>query len=96
MAALGRFGTDRFGVTRRDVLRGGVAAGLAAGLGELGFLSGLAPVSAEDATLDPGKVKLDPSIEPVVRLIEETPRERLLEEVAARIKAGLSYQELLA
>ena len=28
--------------------------------------------------------------------LEETPRERLLEEVAARIKRGLSYRELLA
>ncbi len=31
-----------------------------------------------------------------MRLLEETPRERLLEEVAARIKRGLSYGELLA
>src|SRR5207253_5056043 len=30
------------------------------------------------------------------RLLEETPRDRLLEEVAARIKSGLSYRELLA
>ncbi|MGI8782871.1 MAG: hypothetical protein ACR2L2_04365 [Acidobacteriota bacterium] len=31
-----------------------------------------------------------------MRLLEETPRQRLLEEVAARIKRGLSYDELLA
>jgi len=31
-----------------------------------------------------------------VRLIEDTPREKLLEEVAARIKKGLSYREVLA
>jgi hypothetical protein len=35
-------------------------------------------------------------VEPIVRLIEETPRDKLLEEVAARIRAGLSYRELLA
>jgi len=31
-----------------------------------------------------------------VRLLEETPREQLLENVAARIKQGLNYRELLA
>jgi hypothetical protein len=34
-------------------------------------------------------------MEPLVRLLEETPREKLLEEVAARLKAGLGYQQLL-
>nr|MDQ3332592.1 twin-arginine translocation signal domain-containing protein [Planctomycetota bacterium] len=67
MATQGRFGFDRTGITRRDVLKTGVAAGIAAGVGELGFLSGLAPVSAAEASVDP-KVMLDPSIEPVVRL----------------------------
>ena len=31
-----------------------------------------------------------------MRLLEDTPREKLLEEVAARIRGGLSYRELLA
>jgi len=31
-----------------------------------------------------------------VRLLEETPRERVLEEVAARLHRGLSYREVLA
>ena len=35
-------------------------------------------------------------IEPLVRLLEDTPRERVLEEVAARIKKGLAYNQLLA
>ena len=83
-------------ITRRDVLAGGAAAGLSLGLGDLGFLSSLKPVSADDATLDTKVVRLDPSIEPLVRLIEETPRDQLIEEVAARVKRGLSYKELLA
>ena len=41
-------------------------------------------------------MRLQPEIEPLVRLLEDTPRERLLEEVAGRIKKGLSYQEVLA
>src|SRR5262249_21142295 len=67
-----------------------------AGLGDLGFLGKLPPVSAADAQLDPKVVRLEPEIEPLVRLLEETPREKLLEEVAARIRKGLNYREVLA
>ena len=81
---------------RRGFLRAGATGAALAGLGDLGFLSGLAPVSADEAKLDPKVVRLQPEIEPVVRLLEDTPRERLLEEVAGRIKKGLSYQEVLA
>jgi hypothetical protein len=76
--------------TRRQFLGSSVGSGLA-----LGFLSRLEPVSAEQAKLDPGVVKLDDSIEPTVRLLEETSRERVLEEVAARIKTGMHYREVL-
>ena len=41
-------------------------------------------------------VKFRPEIEPVVRLIEETPRDRALEVVIAQLKKGLSYKNLLA
>src|SRR4030095_15306299 len=34
-------------------------------------------------------------VEPLVRLLEDTPRERLLEEVGARIKRGTTYREIL-
>jgi hypothetical protein len=66
------------------------------GLGDLGFLSRLRPVSAEEASLDPRVVRLQPEIEPLVRLLEETPRDRLLETVGARVQKGLSYREVLA
>ena len=78
------------GPTRRDVLRAGQAGGV------MSFLSGLPAVSAEEAKLDPKVVRLDPDIEPLVRLLEETPRDRLLEEVGARVKKGLTYREVLA
>ncbi len=81
---------------RRRFLRPSAAGATLAGLGDLGFLSRLRPVSADEAKLDPKVVRLQPEIEPVVRLLEDTPRERLLEEVAGRIKKGLSYQEVLA
>lgn len=67
-----------------------------AALGGLGFLSTLPAVSADEAKANPSVVMLHPEIEPLVRLVEETPREKLLEEVAARVKKGLSYREVLA
>ena len=40
--------------------------------------------------------RLHPEIEPLVRLIEEMPRDRVLEEeVTRRVKHGLNYRELL-
>jgi hypothetical protein len=64
--------------------------------GGLGFLSKLGAVSAAEAKLPAGLVQYGGGVEPTVKLLEETPRERLLEEVADRIKRGLSYRELLA
>src|SRR5947207_9399928 len=82
--------------TRRHFLKTAAGTGALLGLGDLGFLSQLRPVSAAEAKLEPDIVRFNPEIEPLVRLLEDTPRERLLEEVAARIKRGLSYPELLA
>jgi hypothetical protein len=81
---------------RRRFLQTSAAGGALVGLGDLGFLSRLGPVSADEAKLDPKVVRLQPEIEPLVRLLEDTPRNRLLEEVAGRIHKGLSYQEVLA
>jgi hypothetical protein len=82
--------------SRRRFLQNAAAAGAVAGLGDLGFLARLKPVSAAEARPSPARVALHPDIEPIVKLLEETPRERLLEEVAARIHGGLGYQDLLA
>lgn len=82
--------------TRRNFLQTAAAGGALTSLGDLGFLSRMPRVAAEDARLDPKVVRLESGIEPVVRLLEETPREQLLEKVAQRIKNGLSYKEVLA
>lgn len=82
--------------SRRRFLGATAASGALLGLGDFGFLSCLRPVSADEVNPQPDMVRLQPDIEPLVRLLEETPRERLLEEVATRIDAGLSYRELLA
>jgi hypothetical protein len=68
----------------------------ALGLGGLAFLDHLPAVAADDAKVDPKLVRLDPEIEPLVTLIEDTPRDVLLEAVAARIKKGTPYRDVLA
>ena len=81
--------------TRRQFLRTAARGGTIAALGDLAFLAPLGPVSASEARVDPRKVRMEAGIEPAVRLVEETPREKLVEEVAARIRRGLSYREVL-
>jgi hypothetical protein len=83
-------------IKRRSFLKMTAGSAALAGLGDLGFLAQLQPVSAEEAKLDSKMVRLHPDIEPFVQLLENTPRERVLEEVGARIKRGTSYREVLA
>ena len=87
--------STRAALPRRRFL-GLSAAGTLAALGDLGFLGHLPPVASAEANVDPARVRLRPEIEPLVRLLEDTPRERVLEEVAARIRRGLAYPDLLA
>jgi hypothetical protein len=84
--------------TRRRFLSASAAGGvLAAGLGDFSFLAGLPVVTAAEAKLDPAAVRFQPEIEPLVRLLEDTPRDRLMEEVGARVRSGkVAYRELLA
>src|SRR5262249_50448171 len=83
-------------INRREFVSQALQVGALAGVGELAFLQNLPALSAQDVKVAPGKVQLSSDIEPLVRLIEETPQNRLLEEVAAKIKTGLTYQETLA
>lgn len=46
--------------------------------------------------MDPKQVQFRPEIEPLIRMIEEAPRQRVLEEVGALIKKGTTYTEVLS
>jgi hypothetical protein len=75
---------------RRQFLETGALCGA-------GSLLGLFPaVRAEEARVDREIVRFRPEIEPLVRLLEDTPRERLLEEVGGRIKGGLGCRDVTA
>lgn len=82
--------------TRRQFLSTAASTAAFAGMSQLGGLGKLPRVSAEEAKADPKVVRLSSDIEPLVRVIEETPRSKLLEEVAGRIKKGTSYREIVA
>src|SRR5438552_12068544 len=83
-------------VHRRDFLARSAALGAAANLGDFGFLRNLPPLSAAEVQVQPAVVQLNADIEPLVRVIEETPRNRLLEVAAERIRGGTSYQQMLS
>ena len=80
-------------LTRRNFISaaGGSAVGIAA-IQPNWFPS----LSAQDAKVEPGMVRFRPEIEPLVRLLEDTPRERIVDVVGGEIRGGTSYRELLA
>ncbi|MCA9265720.1 MAG: hypothetical protein KDA60_17785, partial [Planctomycetales bacterium] len=63
---------------------------------ELSALTQLGPVCAAETSLPVDSVQFTPDIEPLVRLLEETPRDDVIGVVARRIQTGLSYRELVA
>ncbi len=81
--------------SRRGFLSASAAGGLAT-LSGTRLIAGLQPVTDEQIAATTGIVKLRPEIEPLVKLIEDTPRQRLLEEIGSRIRRGLSYHDVLA
>lgn len=80
--------------SRRNFLK--QSTGAAATVSGFGFLSNLPLVTASEGMLAPDLVDFGNGIEPTVQLIEKTPRAELLEKMAVRVKAGLSYREVLA
>lgn len=72
---------------------GGGSAALA--LTELAMMRGLPRVSAAEAKLDHNAVRFSDDIEPLVRLLEDTPRERVVHVFADKIHSGTGYREVL-
>jgi hypothetical protein len=81
---------------RRQFMTKSAQLGAIAGLGDFNFMGSLPPLSAAETQVQPPMVQLSADIEPVVRLIEDTARDHLLEAVAQKIRGGTSYHDLLA
>ena len=82
-------------ISRRRFLNGTLKAGALGSLGGMAALGRLAPVSAAETTLPQG-VQFTPEIEPLVRLIEDTPRSKCAEVMAHQLRKGMRYQEFLS
>jgi hypothetical protein len=80
---------------RRQFVGRALSAGALAGLADLAFLNGLPPVSADEARIRPATVLFSPEMEPLVRLLEDTPRSKVLDAIAGKIHEGTGYQQLL-
>jgi hypothetical protein len=81
--------------SRRQFLSRSLSGAACLGLTDLVFLHRLPHVAAEDATIDPSQVRADTGVDAVVRLIEETRRDQVLEVIARRVQKGLTYRELV-
>lgn len=79
---------------RRDFLKD-LGGSLVTGAAAWQALQAIVPARAEDAKVTPSVVQYRPEMEEVVRWIEKTPRERILEEAIERLKKGLPYRHLV-
>lgn len=80
--------------TRRSFLSASAAT---SAIGTLGVQTSWLPnVQASELQVPNGMVQFRPEIEPLVRLLEDTPRQSIVDTVLAKIKDGVSYRELLA
>jgi hypothetical protein len=80
--------------TRREFLGQSAQLGALATAGQFAFLQNLPVLSAQQVQRTLAPVQGD--VEALVRLIEESPRNRLLEEIGTRIRNGANYQQILS
>lgn len=79
-------------LTRRHFLGTTAGAGL---LGGLDVMLHLPLVGAAELTVTPDVVRFTSEMEPLVRLIEETPRSKAVQVLAKKVRKGLSYRQFL-
>src|SRR5207237_7913440 len=89
-------GAPTMNSSRRSFLRHSAEVAATAGLADLAGLTRLPAVAAQDAQMPRNWAAVASDVEPLVRLIEDTPRNRIIEVAAERVRGGTSYQELLA
>lgn len=82
--------------SRREFLSLSAGAGIAGCFAAPQLLLPISPLTAAQAKVTPDLVELKPEIEPIVRLIENTPREKCFEMMVDQLKQGLPYRNFLA
>lgn len=80
---------------RRDFLKSLTRFGALGTLGNAHTFLGLSPSWGAETEVTPNVVRLSPEIEPLVRLIEETPREKCFGMMADQLRRGCSYRQFL-
>ena len=83
-------------LNRRNFVRSSLAIGTMTGLGGFAFLGKLPAIQAHDEKTLPETIQFDADVEPLVRLIETTSREKVFDKIVAQIHSGISYQQLLS
>ena len=81
-------------VPRRKFLQATTGAGLL-GLGSADTLLSFG-VSDDEALISPDLVQLRPEIKPLVKLLDDTPREKCPEVIVQQLQKGVPYRELMA
>ncbi len=79
--------------SRRDFLHISASMGFLGGLGSIGALG---RTLAAQADVGPDLVRLSAEIEPIVRVIEQTPREKIFEAAAGLLRSGVGYRQFMA
>jgi hypothetical protein len=82
--------------TRRRFLQTAGTGGALLGLGDLSAFLHLNSANAAETKGRPWEVRYGADIEPLVRLIEETPEEKCIEVMAERLRNGLSYRDFMS
>ena len=80
-------------ISRRSLFEALTSAG---SLRSMGVLTAPMLVPRSQAQVAPEVASFTPEIEPLVALIERTPRDKGAETLVAQLKAGVSYRELMA
>jgi hypothetical protein len=81
--------------TRRRFLRA-TAATAFLGRADLTSLGGLAAIGAEQPATALDMIRFGPDLEPLIRLIEETPRDQCVVKLVEQLRRGLPYRRLLS
>jgi hypothetical protein len=83
-------------LNRRRFVTRSLSCGAIAAFGDFSFLHGLPALAADSDKSSRHLVPLHADIEPLVRLIEDTPRDKILERIVAEVRKDASYEQLLS